>query len=147
MATFIVSTSEIESTIRSTILDIQGNCFGYEVIKCISNMVSSYNRFEASYLLDALLEAMPVGHDAYPMADAIADEFIRLVTVECELPILMLDLEYFPQEEAIIVKHIPRPTQSPVKNIIKKYQDGVDQGDFYPERVHKAIKDILSTEI
>lgn len=147
MTTFIVSTSEIESSIRSAILEAQNCCFGHEVIKCVSNMVSSYNRFEASYLLDALVEALPSGHALHQTADALVEDFIRLVTVECELPIHMLDLEYFPQEEAIVVKHIPRPKANPASSIIKKYKESIDQGDYYPERVHRALKDLLSTEI
>lgn len=147
MASFIVSTSEIENTIRSTILDIQNCCFGHEVIKCVSNMVSSYNRFESSYLLDALIEAMPTGHDSYNAADALVEEFIRLVSVECDVAAYKLDLEYFPQEEAIVIKQLPRPKQHPAEDMAKKYKDSVDQGDYYPERIHRALKDLLSTEI
>lgn len=144
MTTFLVSTGEIESMLLNTFLEQHGSCFHSTVIKVVMTMVNSYNRTASATLLDDVIEAVKGNLSDYSPVEDIIDQFIRLVETGTDMKTSILTLEYEPLNETLFVEQRPRPVPKTTHRIKEDYHHAQAQGDFYPERLRRALEELIS---
>jgi len=147
MTTYVVASSDVESAIREMLLDQLGTAFSGKIIGVMAVMVGSYNRTESVEMIDAVIEALGQELSDYSPVDAFVDQFVRLVEAGIDPKKERADLEYFPQEEAIVVTPVKRPAPKPSIKIKDEYHHAQAQGDFYPERLRRAFEELISSGI
>lgn len=147
MTTFLVATGEVETMLREMFLEQHGSCFSSTVVKAVMAMVNSYNRTASATLVDDVIEAVKGNLSDYSPVDDIAAQFTRLVETGTDLKMYMLDLEYHPADETLVVTQRLRPVPKPSTRIKEEYHHAKEQGDFYPERLRRAFEELISSGV
>lgn len=148
MQKVLVSTGEVESMIREMYLEQYGSCFSSTVINFMATLVNSYNRTESANLVEDVIESLADNRPSdYSPVEDIKDHFIRLVETGADTKVCIVDLEYYPQDETLILTSRPRPVPKPSTRIKDEYHHAQAQGDFYPERLRRAFEDLISSGI
>jgi hypothetical protein len=145
MTTFLVSTGEIETMFREMFLEQHGSCFSSTVTKAMIAMVNSYNRTESTFLVDDVIECVKGNLSDYSPVDDIIAQFLRLVETGVDLKVCIVELEYHPQDETLFVTQAQRPVPKPTHRIKEDYHHAKEQGDFYPERLRRALEELISS--
>jgi hypothetical protein len=145
MTTFLVSTGEVETMLREMFLEQHGSCFSSTVTKAVIAMVHSYNRTESATLVDDVIESVKGNLSDYSPVDDIVDQFRRLVETGTDLKKYSLELEYHPLNESLFVEQRPRPVPKPSHRLKEDFNHAQAQGDFYPERLRRALEELISS--
>jgi hypothetical protein len=145
MTTFLVATGEIETMLREMFLEQHGSCFSSTVTKAVATLVNSYNRTESANLVGDVIESLGGNLSDYSPVDDIADQFIRLVETGTDLKEYFVNLEYHPLNETLFVEQRKRPVPKPSHRIKEDYHHAQKQGDFYPERLRRALEELISS--
>jgi hypothetical protein len=145
MTTFLVSTGELETMLREMFLEQHGSCFSTTVTKAVIAMVHSYNRTESTTLVDDVIESVKGNLSDYSPVDDIVGHFIRLVETGTDLKQYFLELEYHPLNESLFVEQRPRPVPKPSLRLKEDFNHAQEQGDFYPERLRRALEELISS--
>lgn len=147
MQTYLVSTGELEAMFRETLLEQHGSCFSSTVTRCMAAMVNSYNRTESIALIDDVIEVLKGNLSDYSPVDDIVAQFTRLVETGTDTNECIVELEYHALDETLVVRPRKRPVPKPSTRIKEEYRHAQAQGDFYPERLRRALEDIISSGI
>ncbi|MNB58687.1 hypothetical protein D3C87_364110 [compost metagenome] len=147
MTTFLVATGEIEQALLDMFLEQHGSCFHSTVIKVFTTMVNSYNRTASTNLVDDVIECVKGNLSDYSPVEDIIDQFVRLVETGTDMLACILKLEYEPLNETLFVEQRPRPVPKPSIRLKEDYHHAQEQGDFYPERLRRALEELISAGI
>lgn len=147
MTTFLVATGEVETMFREMFLEQHGSCFSSTVDRAMAAMVNSYNRTESATLVDDVIESVKGNLSDYSPVDDIVEQFLRLVETGVDLKTCIVDLEYHPLNETLFVTPRQRPVPRPSLRIKEEYHHAQKQGDFYPERLRRALEELISSGI
>ncbi len=144
MAQYLLDTSEIEQIVRTAITDLQGVCFDAEATSAVQRLVDGYNVEQTTGLLDQLVKPWAGSIEDYAPLDRIVDGFTQMVERGLDRATHVAVLDYLPTEEALLVTHQPKPAPDPVKHLKDEYQHATMQGDFYPERIRRALDELAA---
>jgi hypothetical protein len=142
---YLVSTSELENTITALMDAHNALDFPREVPDTVQALVESYNQSQGDDLIGVVIELFGGRLDDYSPFDIIIAGFLGLVDRFVDPRIEVAELQYDPNSEAIVVtpRRVGQP--DPVGRIKEEYQHARTQGDYYPERLRRAIEELSSS--
>jgi len=144
MARYLLGASELEQNIEAIVNENLGVCFAAEVTNAMQRLVDSYNHCQTDELLDRLAAPWTDWLEDYAPLDRIVESFTQLVE-SCINPTTDIAvLDYLPKEETLVVTQQPKPAPDPVKHLKDEYQHATMQGDFYPERIRRALDELAA---
>lgn len=147
MAAYILSASEFECLFTEMLDTAFGHCFPSTVTRFMNAMIDSYNHSEGTYLVDDIIKVSELPLDDFTPVDFIADRLMSTIDAVVDTVGNVATLEYQPDNEVLIVRYALRPSPSDVHRIRDAYHDSQAQGDYHPERIRRAIEELISVEI
>ncbi len=145
MSRFLLSTVEVEDQLEMLLRDIAGAyAFEAEVANALARMVDSYQVTQNALVLDALIGIWADKMDCYLAADAICETFSGMIAACYDPTEQRVELDYDRRTQTLMVTAVPLPRPDPVQQIKETYQHARVQGDFYPERMRRALDELAT---
>lgn len=140
MVPVLVSTCDLEDYVDSVMSSKMEAHFAVDVSNLVNRLCESYSLTEADELIDAALHGIEQKLDDYSPIDMVVEMFIRLIGGYFNQKEYVLNLEYEPVRQTIVITPRIRPKPTAVHTLIDEQKHAESQWDYVPERVRRATQ-------